>query len=161
MKKFLKIVFTIIVLGVVAVLFFVIMDLTKKKTPITSEDFLGMMIAEDIATNELSDDLEEEYGVSIEKAFRANHSDGKIVFYELTSEKDAKTLFNSYKEKINSITGSSANSAGSNYAVFSKVTSETYEYVIRVENTLLVVSWDRDEVRYIKKLIEKMGYQFE
>lgn len=161
MKKFLKIVFTIIVLGVVAVLFFVITDLTKKKTPITSEDFLGMMIAEDIATNELSDDLEEEYGVSIEKAFRSNHSDGKIVFYELTSEKDAKTLFNSYKEKINSITGNSANSAGSNYAVFSKVTLETYEYVIRVENTLLVVSWDRDEVRYIKKLIEKMGYQFE
>lgn len=171
MANFLKIIFRFflisILLGVATIIFFLVMDSDGERIAITAKDFLEMMAAENIPTDELSDDLEEEYGVSIEQAFRANKSGSEMVFYELTSDEDAKTLYDICKEDMKKNSGGSSSSSGTNrtdYNNFKISTTERYKYIMRIENTVLMVNCDQDDkenVNYIKSLLEKMGYQLE
>lgn len=171
MKKFFKAIFRIffifILLGVATMIFFFIMDSDAERIAITAKDFLEMMAAENIPTDELSDDLEEEYGVSIEQAFRANKSGSEMVFYELTSDEDAKTLYDICKEDMKKNSSGSSSSSGinrTNYNNFNINSTKRYQYIMRIDNTVLIVDCDQDDkdnVKYIKSLLEKMGYQLE
>lgn len=149
-----------IIIGIIVVLFnkfFV-----KTKTPITSQEFFDMMVSQDFSVVETSDDLEE-YGVSLEKCFKANHSNCEMIFYELTTEKDAETLFDVYKEEIKSIHFSGGSSSisdrGSNYKTYKRgAWRESSYWISRVANTLLYVKCDSDSKKDVENLIEKMGY---
>lgn len=161
MMKFLKTLVKIILVFAIIIVILLVLAmkfLIKEKTSITAQDFFKMMATEDFAVDEISDDLEE-YGVSLEKAFKAHHSNCEIVFYELTSEEDAKTLFGVCKEEMKSSHySSSMGSSEGNYQIYETNTTDSWKYVIRVENTVLFVECDMDERPYVRDLLEKMGY---
>lgn len=157
LKALVKIIFIFVIL--IVILFLLVrFVLFKDKTPITAQDFFEMMATEDFAVDEISGDLEE-YGVSLEKAFKAHHSNCEMVFYELTTENDAETLFRVYIDEIKSSQYSSSSSSTEwNYKIYSANAADSWKYVIMVENTVLFVECDKDEEPYVKDLLEKMGY---
>lgn len=159
LKAFVKIVFISTIIIVVIVILFEFV-LSPKKTPITARDFSEMMASQDYSVVETSGDFEEQ-DVSIEKCVEAQNSDGKMVFYELTSEEDAEILYDLYKEEIKSLSGagSSGPSSGSNYEIYERsITGESFYCISRIENTLLYVEGDTDARKDVYNLLEKMGY---
>lgn len=167
LKSFLKaLVKVVLIFAIIIGIIVVLMNkfFYKTKTPITSQEFYNMMISQDVSVVETSDDLEE-YGVSLEKCFEAHHSNYEMLFFELTSEKDAETLFDVYKEEIKSIRksggGGSLLDKGGNYEIYRSHDSDFCYRIYRVENTLLYVKCDADSLKDVENLIEKIGYEIE
>lgn len=166
MMKVLKTLFKIILaLIIIVVVLFIAADkiLLKERNPITAETFIGMMISKDFAVDETADDLEE-YDILLRKSIKASHSGCEMVFYELETKEDAIKLFDIYKEEIKSITEnvrSTLSSGVSNYQSYQKSTKETYYYIARIENTVLLVECDTDEKVDVRKLLTEMTYMIE
>lgn len=165
MKK--KVLF--IVLGVV--LFFLIVGTigvmaiinmaNKQKTPITSSDFKTTMESKGyVVTDATSQFSGYDY---VKKVYVAQSSDAsyQIEFYQMSDESYAATFYSNNKSIFASSAGTSTGNtefSGKNYSKYSLTSNGKYQYISRIDNTVVYLSVDSSYVDNAKDIVKKLGY---
>ena len=160
MKKILIIVViaAFVVGGVV--LFTAFKSINKEKTSITADDFNTIMESNGYTMAETTN-LFAEYGNFMTKSYAAQKNDYQIEFYQLSSEEDAISMYNTNKEKfeLQKADASATTSVSiNNYARFSLTANGKYKYVSRIDNTLIYVDVAATYKKEIKDIMDKIGY---
>ena len=85
----------------------------------------------------------------------------QIEFYELRTESDAVSMYNTNKQKFENEKGSSSintNVEGKNYSKYTLTTGGKYKVVCRVENTLIYLNVDDEYKNEVKQVLDSLGY---
>ncbi len=132
-----------------------------KKTSITAEDFNTKMSDKGYVVQDATDQFASyEY---IKKVYIALEKDGKyqIEFYEMDSEENASSFFETNKEKFEtrgSGTSTGTESSGSGYEKYTQTANGKYEVISRVENTAIYVDADDTYKDQIKEVLDEFKY---
>ncbi len=159
MKKTLIIIGIIVVIlvGIVLVVFNV---LNKEKTPILASTFNTTMESKGYVMTDTTSQFAQ-YPNYMSESYVAQKTGYKIEFYELTSEENAISMYNTNKTKFESQkTNASASATASmnNYATYSLTTNGKYKYLSRIDNTLVYIDVDESYKDIVKDIMKEIGY---
>jgi len=134
--------------------------LNKEKTPISASEFNTTMKNEGYVMTDTTDQFAR-YGDAVLKSYAAQKSGYQIEFYELSTEENAISMYNTNKSKFESEkanVSSSTTSNMKNYSTYSLNTNGTYKYLSRIDNTLVYVDVDEDYKDDVKEIMKEIGY---
>lgn len=159
MKKAL-IIIGIIVVVLVGIVLITFNALNKEKTPISASTFNTTMEGKGyVMTNSTSQFAQ--YPNYMLESYVAQKTGYQIEFYELTSEENAISMYNTNKAKFESQkTNASASATASmnNYATYSLTTNGKYKYLSRIDNTLVYIDVDESYKDIVKDIMKEIGY---
>ena len=159
MKKGL-IIIGIIVVVLVGIGLITFNALNKEKTPISASTFNTTMESKGyVMTNTTSQFAQ--YPNYMSESYVAQKTGYQIEFYELTSEENAISMYNTNKTKFESQkTNASASATASmnNYSTYSLTTNGKYKYLSRINNTLVYVDVDESYKDIVKDIMKEIGY---
>ena len=134
--------------------------LNKGKTPITAAEFNNIMENEGyVMTNTTSQFAQ--YPNYISESYVAQKSGYQIEFYELTSEENAISMYNTNEAKFESQKTNAAiytTVSIKNYATYSLTTNGKYKYLSRIDNTLVYIDVDESYKDIVKDIMKEIGY---
>lgn len=159
MKKAL-IIIGIIVVVLIGIVLIAFNALNKEKTPISASTFKTTMEGKGyVMTNSTSQFAQ--YPNYMLESYVAQKTGYQIEFYELTSEENAISMYNTNKAKFESQkTNASASATASmnNYATYSLTTNGKYKYLSRIDNTLVYIDVDESYKDIVKDIMKEIGY---
>lgn len=159
MKKAL-IIIGIIVVVLVGIVLIALNALNKEKTPISASTFNTKMESKGyVMTNSTSQFAQ--YPNYMLESYVAQKTGYQIEFYELTSEENAISMYNTNKTKFESQkTNASASATASmnNYSTYSLTTNGKYKYLSRIDNTLVYIDVDESYKHIVKDIMKEIGY---
>lgn len=159
MKKAL-IIIGIIVVVLVGIVLIAFNALNKEKTPISADTFNTTMEGKGYVMTDSTSQFAQ-YGSLMTKSYIAQKGGYQIEFYELSSEENAISMYNTNKAKFESQkanTSTSSTVSMNNYATYSLTTNGKYKYVSRIDNTLVYVDVDETYKDTVKDIIKEIGY---
>lgn len=147
----------VVLVGIVLIAF---NALNKEKTPISASTFNTTMENKGyVMTNSTSQFAQ--YPNYMLESYVAQKTGYQIEFYELTSEENAISMYNTNKAKFESQkTNASASATASmnNYATYSLTTNGKYKYLSRIDNTLVYIDVDENYKDIVKEIMKEIGY---
>lgn len=159
MKKAL-IIIGIIVVVLVGIVLITFNALNKEKTPISADTFNTTMEGKGyVMTNSTSQFAQ--YPNYMLESYVAQKTGYQIEFYELTSEENAISMYNTNKaifESQKANISSSATASMNNYSTYSLTTNGKYKYLSRIDNTLVYVDVDESYKDVVKDIMKEIGY---
>lgn len=159
MKKAL-IIIGIIVVVLIGIVLIAFNALNKEKTPISASTFNTTMEGKGcVMTNSTSQFAQ--YPSYMSESYVAQKTGYQIEFYELTSEENAISMYNTNKTKFESQkTNASASATASmnNYATYSLTTNGKYKYLSRIDNTLVYIDVDESYKDIVRDIMKEIGY---
>ena len=163
MKKKVAIVVLICLLflsaGIIAVVLFV-KNIDFKKEAIKAREFASIMDDENYEIIDVTAQYES-YGIDEAYVAIEENRDYQIEFYELSSESKAKNMFETNKDYFEDGAGSSKITSSysiGNYNLYSLTSNGHYQYLCRVDNTLLYIDVEDEYKDEVKDIIEELGY---
>lgn len=159
MKKAL-IIIGIIVVVLVCIGLITFNALNKEKTPISASTFNTTMEGKGYVMTNSTIQFAQYLNYMLE-SYVAQKTGYQIEFYELTSEENAISMYNTNKAKFESQktnTSASATASMNNYATYSLTTNGKYKYLSRIANTLVYVDVDESYKDIVKDIMKEIGY---
>lgn len=159
MKKAL-IIIGIIVIVLVGIVLVVFNTLNKEKTPISANTFNTTMESKGYIMTDTTSQFAQ-YGNYMSKSYAAQKTGYQIEFYELSSEENAISMYNTNKTKFESQksnASASATASMNNYATYSLTTNGKYKYLSRIDNTLVYIDVDESYKDVVKDIMKEIGY---
>lgn len=159
MKKAL-IIIGIIVAILVVVGLIVLNSLNVEKEPLTADMFLARMQSKGYTMTDTTVQFSQ-YGDLMKKSYAAQKSGYQIEFYELSTEENAISMYNTNKAKFESQktnASSSATASMNNYATYALTTNGKYKYVSRIDNTLIYIDVAETYKDTVKDIVKELGY---
>ena len=159
MKKAL-IIIGIIVIVLVGIVLVVFNTLNKEKTPISANTFNTTMESKGYIMTDTTSQFAQ-YGNYMSKSYAAQKTGYQIEFYELSSEENAISMYNTNKTKFESQksnASASATASMNNYATHSLTTNGKYKYLSRIDNTLVYIDVDESYKDVVKDIMKEIGY---
>lgn len=159
MKKAL-IIIGIIVLILVGIVLVVFNTLNKEKTPISASTFNTIMESKGYGMTDTTSQFAQ-YSNYMSESYVAQKTGYQIEFYELTSEENAISMYNTNKTKFESQksnASASATASMNNYATYSLTTNGKYKYLSRIDNTLVYIDVDESYKDIVKDIMKEIGY---
>lgn len=159
MKKAL-IIIGIIVIVLVGIVLVVFNTLNKEKTPISANTFNTTMESKGYIMTDTTSQFAQ-YGNYMSKSYAAQKTGYQIEFYELSSEENAISMYNTNKTKFESQKSNDSASAiasMNNYATYSLTTNGKYKYLSRIDNTLVYIDVDESYKDVVKDIMKEIGY---
>lgn len=159
MKKAL-IIIGIIVVVLVGIGLITFNALNKEKTPISADTFNTTMESKGYVMTDTTSQFAQ-YPNYMAESYVAQKTGYQIEFYELTSEENAISMYNTNKTKFESQktnTSASATASMNNYATYSLTTNVKYKYLSRINNTLVYIDVDESYKDIVKDIIKEIGY---
>ena len=159
MKKAL-IIIGIIVIVLVGIILVVFNTLNKEKTPISANTFNTTMESKGYIMTDTTSQFAQ-YGNYMSKSYAAQKTGYQIEFYELSSEENAISMYNTNKTKFESQksnASASATASMNNYATYSLTTNGKYKYLSRIDNTLVYIDVDESYKDVVKDIMKEIGY---
>lgn len=158
-KKVLAIV-GLIVIALIGIAIAVFTILNKEKTSISAAAFNNTMKEKGYTMTDTTNQFAQ-YGDYVSKSYAAQKSGYQIEFYELSSEENAISMYNTNKikfetQKTNTSTSSAVNMK--NYSTFSLTANGKYKYLSRIDNTLIYVDVDESYKDTVKDIMKEIGY---
>lgn len=95
---------------------------------------------------------------SISYVASANNGRFQIEYYVFVNEEDAKKAYKNNKESFESYKTKGKEKAKESYEKYTQQLSDTYNLIIRVDNTLLYSSVNIEYKRDLNKVIKELGY---
>ena len=129
------------------------------KTVKTTEEFRQIAQAHDYTVADVSGQYAD-YEHIIE-ATVAKKDDYQIDFYVIDGVENATILFNNNKQIFENSKGSSSSKVTSNignYSSYALNSNGKYNYICRVENTLVYINVDEEYKDEVKAIIKELGY---
>lgn len=160
MKKLLIVIGIIILVLMIVIGSAIFIWLNKEKTPILAEDFYSIMEKKGYTMTDATSQFDQ-YTNYIKKAYIAQNTDYQIEFYELSSEENAISMYNTNKSRFESQKSDSSSYATvsmKNYSTYALTTNGKYKYISRIDNTMIYLDVDEEYKDTIKKLIKEIGY---
>lgn len=159
MKKVLIVIgiIAVVVVGIVVIAF---NTLNKEKTPISADTFNTTMESKGYIMTDTTSQFSQ-YENYMSESYVAQKTGYQIEFYELTSEENAISMYNTNKTKFESQkTDASASAATSmnNYSTYSLTTNGKYKYLSRIDNTLVYIDVDESYKDIVKDIMKEIGY---
>lgn len=157
MKKALIIIGIIVAVLVGIVLF---NNFNKEKTPISADTFNTIMESKGYVMTDTTIQFAQ-YGSLITKSYAAQKSGYQIEFYELSTDENAISMYNTNKTKFESQktnASTSATASMNNYSTYSLTTNGKYKYLSRINNTLVYVDVDESYKDIVKDIMKEIGY---
>ena len=156
---------TLIIIGIIIVILFIIgllafNSLNKEKVSISADTFNTTLESKDYVITDTTSQFAQ-YGNYMVKSYVAQKSGYQIEFYELSSEENAISMYNTNKTKFESQktnTSTYATVSMNNYATYSLITNGKYKYLSRIDNTLVYVDVDENYKDPVKEVMEEIGY---
>lgn len=150
-----------IVVAVLAVILFIVFNtLNKEKTSISADTFENIMEGKGYILTETTSQFAQ-YTNYISKSYVAQKTGYQIEFYELTSEENAISMYNTNKttfESQNSNISASTTVGMNNYSTYSLTTNKKYKYLSRIDNTLVYVDVDKSYKDIVQDIMKEIGY---
>lgn len=159
MKKAL-IIIGIIVVVVVGIVLVVFNTLNKEKTPISADTFNTIMEGKGYVMTDTTIQFAQ-YGSLMTKSYAAQKNDYQIEFYELSTDENAISMYNTNKTKFESQksnASASATASMNNYSTYSLTTNGKYKYLSRIDNTLVYIDVDESYKDIVKDIMKEIGY---
>lgn len=147
----------IVLVGIVLVVF---NTLNKEKTPISANTFNTTMESKGYIMTDTTSQFAQ-YGNYMSKSYAAQKTGYQIEFYELSSEENAISMYNTNKTKFESQksnASASATASMNNYATYSLTTNGKYKYLSRIDNTLVYIDVDESYKDVVKDIMKEIGY---
>lgn len=162
MKKLLKVlaIVGLIIVALIGICFAATTILSKEKTPISAAEFNNTMKEKGYAVADTTNQFAQ-YGNYVSKSYAAQKSGYQIEFYELSSEENAISMFDTNKARFESQKSDKYTSSTrkiKNYSIFSLTTNGKYQYLSRIDNTLIYVDVDESYKDTVKDLMKEIGY---
>lgn len=159
MKKAL-IIIGIIVVVLVGIVLVVFSTLNKEKVSMSADTFNTKMAEKGYIMTDTTSQFAQ-YGNYMSKSYAAQKTGYQIEFYELSSEENAISMYNTNKTKFESQkSNASASSTASmnNYSTYSLTTNGKYKYISRIDNTLVYIDVAESYKDIVKDLMKEIGY---
>ena len=159
MKKALTIlgIIVVILVGIILVVFY---TLNKEKTPISADTFSTTMQSNGYIVIDSTIQFAQ-YGNLMSKSYIAQKVGFQIEFYELSSEENAISMYDTNKtifESQKSNASASSTVSMKNYSTYSLSTNGKYKYLSRIDNTLIYVDVDNTYKDIVKEIVKEIGY---
>lgn len=145
--------------GIIAVVLFV-KNIDFKKEAIKAREFASIMDDENYEIIDVTAQYES-YGIDEAYVAIEENRDYQIEFYELSSESKAKNMFETNKDYFEDGAGNSKITSSysiGNYNIYSLTSNGNYQYLCRVDNTLLYIDVEDEYKDEVKDIIEELGY---
>ena len=159
-KSFKPILIVLIVLLAVGVLTLFFSSLFSPKKPISNSEFYSIAKSNGFEVKEYSVPMIQQYNAIGSYSYSKDNYD--IIFIQFSDILNALNVYQIYANDMESLGDSGIYTSSSvNTSSYSKSTlsnSSKYYYVIRVENTLLVIDANANYKDKVKKLVKDMGY---
>lgn len=145
--------------GIIAVVLFV-KNIDFKKEAIKAREFASIMDDENYEIIDVTAQYES-YGIDEAYVAIEENRDYQIEFYELSSESKAKNMFETNKDYFEDGAGNSKITSSysiGNYNIYSLTSNGNYQYLCRVDNTLLYIDVEDEYKDEVKDIVEELGY---
>lgn len=145
--------------GIIAVVLFV-KNIDFKKEAIKAREFASIMDDENYEIIDVTAQYES-YGIDEAYVAIEENRDYQIEFYELSSESKAKNMFETNKDYFEDGAGNSKITSSysiGNYNIYSLTSNGNYQYLCRVDNTLLYIYVEDEYKDEVKDIVEELGY---
>ena len=134
--------------------------LNKEKTPISANTFSSTMESKGYTIINTTSQFSQ-YPNYMQESYVAVNTDYQIEFYELTSEENAISMYNTNKAKFESQKTDASSYVTvnmSNYSTYSLTTEGKYKYLSRIDNTLVYIDVDESYKDIVKDIMKEIGY---
>ena len=130
-----------------------------KKTAITTSEFNSKAEKAGYQTT----DITAQYSSykHVKEATIAKNDNYQVEFYVITSEEEAKGMYETNKSDFENSKGSSSSYSSvelGNYSTYAQTSSGKYKYIARVDSTLLYIDVDEKYKDDVKKFVKELGY---
>ncbi|MBE5947349.1 MAG: hypothetical protein E7259_10510 [Lachnospiraceae bacterium] len=145
--------------GIIAVVLFV-KNIDFKKEAVKAREFASIMDDENYEIIDVTAQYES-YGIDEAYVAIEENRDYQIEFYELSSESKAKNMFETNKDYFEDGAGNSKITSSysiGNYNIYSLTSNGNYQYLCRVDNTLLYIDVEDEYKDEVKDIVEELGY---
>ena len=148
MKKFLKVIlFTTVILTLCA---------CGKKESLSQDEISSSLISQGFDVYDVSEQMEDS---NVKKVLAANNGKYQIEYYSFAKDKYAKDAYESNKDTFNKASSKKGKEkSNENYNKYTQELSDTYNCLIRIDNTLVYLSVNIEYKSSAKKVLKNLGY---
>lgn len=160
MKKSLKIFLVVIILLIIVIVGFVLYTISSRnKKPLTSEEFISSMEANNHTVSDAASQYPQyDY---VKSAYSAYTLDYRIDFFILSDDEHAIEFFNINKSNFDLLATDTATTSFAdigNCTRYTIISSGRYMYISRIGNTVICINSSDTYQQTIQTLVSSLGY---